>query len=593
MPMVMELKLSPKLQQQLVMTPQLKMAIKLLTLNHLELQGAISQELVENPVLDEVFEDPPERSDDREGQVDSLTPENTERGEQAQEVRLEKKDQTDNTSDIDWESYADSYSYLPPGASGMRAQGGDELPGYDQTLTRATTLEEHLLWQVRMSELNPVEMEIAVHLVGEMNDDGFLDNGPLHRPPVVTTGQTEDDADGTSKPAENSAQQSQDGNRADSEELLADGPSLEPELLADDAASDAAKDASRGNANGTGGHKSGADGELLQDEPELKFVDPIEMVAQTLEVPVSWVENVRQKVMTYDPVGCLSRDLRECLLAQLILWGYDDECLVFNVVDKHLGDVENRNFQELARIYQVPLAELGDAMKIVEQLEPRPSRNFLPGGTTEDQQYISPDAYVYKFDDEHVVSLNEDGLPKLKVSQFYLQQLNSAEKGDPSKTYIREKVRSATWLIRSIHQRQRTIYKVVDSILKYQKSWFDETGPLQPLVLKDVAEDIEMHESTVSRVTTRKYLHCNRGIFELKYFFNSSIATADGLSIASEAVKDEIGKLIAAENPKKPMSDSSLVKSLKEKNINIARRTVAKYREMLGILPSNKRKQIF
>ena len=572
--MVMELKLSAKLQQNLVMTPQLKMAIKLLTLNHLELQGAISQELVENPVLDEVFDEPPERSDDRENQAESIPPEQAERAEQAQEVRLDKKDQTENTPDIDWESYADSYSYLPPGASGSRVQGGDDLPGYDQTLTRAETLEEHLLWQVRMSELNPVETEIAVHLIGEMNDDGFLDSGPLHQPPPLTDAAGESDEEEPVKSSPDAHESPSDENEA--------------ATLGDSSPSPA-------NAASAKGQDDTSDGDepLLGDGPTSVHVDPVEMVAKELEVPESWVENVRQKVMTYDPVGCLSRDLRECLLAQLSLWGYDEECLVYNVIDKHLSDVENRNFQELAKSYKVPLAELGDAMKIIEQLEPRPSRNFLPGGTTADQQYITPDAYVYKFDDEYVVSLNEDGLPKLRVSQFYLEQLNASEKGDPSKTYIREKVRSATWLIRSIHQRQRTIYKVVDSILKYQRPWFDESGPLQPLVLKDVADDIEMHESTVSRVTTRKYLHCHRGIFELKYFFNSSIATSDGLSIASEAVKDEIGKLIAAENPKKPLSDSALVKSLKEKNINIARRTVAKYREMLGILPSNKRKKIF
>jgi RNA polymerase sigma-54 factor len=164
---------------------------------------------------------------------------------------------------------------------------------------------------------------------------------------------------------------------------------------------------------------------------------------------------------------------------------------------------------------------------------------------------------------------------------------------DPSKTYIKEKVRSAQWLIKSIHQRQRTIYRVVESILKHQRDWFEGKGPLHPLILKEVADDIEMHESTVSRVTSRKYMHTERGIFELKYFFNSSINTADGTNIASEAVKDEIKRIVTGENPKKPLSDAAIVKMLKDKDIDIARRTVAKYRDVLGILPSSRRKQVF
>jgi RNA polymerase sigma-54 factor len=164
---------------------------------------------------------------------------------------------------------------------------------------------------------------------------------------------------------------------------------------------------------------------------------------------------------------------------------------------------------------------------------------------------------------------------------------------DPSRTYIKEKMRTATWLMKSIHQRQRTIYRVCESILKYQRDWFDGSGPLKPLILKTVADDIEMHESTVSRVTTRKYMHTPRGVYELKYFFNSSIQTGDGDNIASEAVKDEIKRIVQAENPKKPLSDAAIVKLLSNKNIDIARRTVAKYREVLGILPSSRRKQVF
>ena len=179
------------------------------------------------------------------------------------------------------------------------------------------------------------------------------------------------------------------------------------------------------------------------------------------------------------------------------------------------------------------------------------------------------------------------------MREAQVQKANGIRVADPSRSYIKEKMRTATWLIKSIHQRQRTIYRVCESILKYQREWFDSAGPLKPLILKQVADDIEMHESTVSRVTSRKYMHTPRGVFELKYFFNSSINTGDGENIASEAVKDEIKKIVTGENIKKPLSDAAIVKILHERNIDIARRTVAKYRDVLGILPSNQRKQVF
>lgn len=566
----MELKLVPKLSQQLVMTPQLKMAIKLLTLNHLELRDAVAQELIENPVLDESFDEGP-RPDGAEVEATGKElSEQAARSESSTEVAMEglgTDKQKDNSTDIDWENYLDSYSYLPPSAGSGKDTQYDDLPGIDQTLTRAETLEEHLMWQVRMGEFNPIEVEIAERLVGEMNDAGFLDAGPVREPPppvVAEEASTQDTA--LAAPATSTA-------------AAAEYQTVPAE---DDVS--LAEDEEKGSADeGTG-----------PDEPEAgTSVDPIALVAEDVDLPLEWVEKVRQRMMRLDPVGCLARDLRECLLVQLEVWGYDDECLVYNMVDQYMPDLERRNYQQIAKAAKVPLADVGDAVKILEQLEPRPARNFLPGGSNADAQYITPDVYVQKVGEEYVISLNEDGLPKLKLSPFYMSKLRSSERGDPSKTYIKDKMRSATWLIRSIHQRQRTIYKVVESILRTQRDWFDGDGPLKPLILKEVADDIEMHESTVSRVTTRKYLHCHRGIFELKYFFNSSIATGEGGAIASEAVKDEIKRIVSGENPKKPLSDAAIVKMLKERNIDIARRTVAKYREMLGILPSNRRKQVF
>jgi RNA polymerase sigma-54 factor len=573
------LKQQLKLQQNLVMTPQLKMAIKLLTLNHLELKDAVAQELVDNPVLEESFEDAPARAEDREVSPEEVAREREQKTTDAKEVSLDTQKQPETTPDIDWEAYAESYSYLPPGAGGARDVTQNDLPGYDQTLTRAETLEQHLMWQVQMSDFNPLEVTIAIRLLGEMNDDGFLDNLPAHRPDIIDDKAA---ADGVSGAKGNPAEPTFLAEDDEVEKGIGPGPLRDHET--DDEA---------GLLPETADEPS-----LLQDGVDDKVdasarIDPVEMVAQDLEIPVEWVETVRHRMLRFDPVGCLARDLRECLLVQLDVWGYDDDCMVYNIVDKYIHDVERRNYQVIAKAFKVPLAEVGEALHILEALEPRPARNFLPGGQTADQQYITPDVYVHKIGDEHVVALNEDGLPKLKVSQFYLEQLKQAARGDPSKSYIKDKMRSATWLIRSIHQRQRTINKVVDSILKFQQDWFDGKGPLRPLILKEVADDIEMHESTVSRVTSRKYLHCQRGVYELKYFFNSSIAGGDGTSIASESVKGEIRKIVAGENPKKPLSDAAIVKALKDRNIDIARRTVAKYREMLNIMPSNRRKQVF
>jgi len=209
-------------------------------------------------------------------------------------------------------------------------------------------------------------------------------------------------------------------------------------------------------------------------------------------------------------------------------------------------------------------------------------------------QYITPDIYVYKSENDFVIVLNDDGLPRLQINAYYKKAMSRGEKiTDETKEYLQEKLRSAAWLIRSIHQRQKTIYKVMESILKFQRDFFEHgIAHLKPMVLRDVAEDINMHESTISRVTTNKYAYTPQGIFELKYFFNSSIKRVHGEAIASASVQEKIKRLVESEDPRKPYSDSKMAEILKASNIDIARRTVAKYREMLGVLSSNKRKQL-
>src|SRR5207302_3853140 len=213
---------------------------------------------------------------------------------------------------------------------------------------------------------------------------------------------------------------------------------------------------------------------------------------------------------------------------------------------------------------------------------------------SDEPQYITPDVYIHKVGDQYVTVLNDDGLSKLRISAHYRQALKNGASNGKAKEYIQDKLRSAVWLIRSIHQRQRTIVKVADSIIKFQREFLDKgIAHLRPLILRDVAEDIGMHESTVSRVTTSKYVHTPQGIFELKYFFNSSISRVSGDDIASEAVKNHIKQLVSAEDAKNPYSDQKIVELLRSQGIEIARRTVAKYREVLGVLPSSKRKRYY
>ncbi|MGD9040721.1 MAG: RNA polymerase factor sigma-54, partial [Desulfobacteraceae bacterium] len=244
---------------------------------------------------------------------------------------------------------------------------------------------------------------------------------------------------------------------------------------------------------------------------------------------------------------------------------------------------------QIAKALSISLQEVKSAVSVITSLEPKPGRSYHD----EETIYISPDIYVFRVGEDYVIDLNEDGLPKLRISKYYRQILARRDSlSERDRQYIQEKLKSAAWLIKSIHQRQRTIYRVTESIVRFQRDFFDRgTAHLKPLVLRDVAEDIQMHESTISRVTTNKYVHTPQGVFELKYFFNSAINSLDGESIASESVKEHIRNIIKSENKAKPYSDQEVADLLRNLNINIARRTVAKYRETMGILPSRKRKE--
>ncbi|NMB77308.1 MAG: RNA polymerase factor sigma-54 [Myxococcales bacterium] len=510
-----ELKQSLSLKQtlQLVMTPQLQQAIKLLQLSRLELSEVVHQEMLENPVLEESPEapeaEPPENTaeaealtpptaDEREASATERVAERMERSEKPEEV----KGADGLNQDIDWEKYLEDLD-SQPGLPGTRTPpSSDELPSFENQLVRRTSLTDHLMWQLRMSNLSESDQRIGAEIILELNEDGYL---------------------------------------------------------------------------------------VADDEDRLAGRSPISIIAGRLSVPEAEVERVLSHLQGFDPVGVAARDLRESLLIQARLLGIENG-LVYAIIESHLPEVERKNYPAIARALKVTTEQVVEAVRLIGQLEPKPGRVY----SEDEPQYITPDIFVYKLADEYVVVLNEDGLPKLRISPYYRRALqNSGPRGE-TRDYIQDKLRSAIWLIRSIHQRQRTIYRVTESIVKFQREFFDKgISHLKPLVLRDVAEDLGLHESTISRVTTNKFVHTPQGIYELKFFFNSGISRVVGEDVASETVKEKIRQMCAAEDPKNPLSDREIGDRLREQNINIARRTVAKYRELLDILPSSKRRKLY
>jgi RNA polymerase sigma-54 factor len=305
------------------------------------------------------------------------------------------------------------------------------------------------------------------------------------------------------------------------------------------------------------------------------------------------VEAALTLVRRFDPPGLACRDLPESLLLQMDLLGVSADSIARRMVAEAWDLFLRRQFPAIAKKLGVELAELEQALELVKSLETHPGRRF----SSERPHYIEPDVFVRRVGDEYVIQLNDDGLPRLKVSRAYRRMLQSMQhegRQTEAQQFIRDKIRSAVWLIKSLDQRQRTIYKVAASIVRQQREFLDQgIDHLRPMVLRDVAEDIGMHESTVSRVVSNKYMHTHRGVFPMKFFFHSGIDREYGENISSLTVKRKIEQLIAGEDAKNPLSDSELMRILNREGIQIARRTVAKYRDELNIPSSNDRKQIF
>ncbi len=316
----------------------------------------------------------------------------------------------------------------------------------------------------------------------------------------------------------------------------------------------------------------------------------LDEIAELTKSSYNEVRSVLDLVQNFDPVGVASQNLQESLLVQIKNLKYDRDPILLELITNHLQDLENNRYKALAKKFKIDDETLFEYIQIIQSLDPMPGAEY---GETENF-YISPDAYVYKMNDDFVIVLNEDDMPHLQINESYspkiLENLEQEEK-----SFFVEKQKAASWLIKAIHQRQRTLYKVLESIVKYQRAFFEHgLTHLKPLILKTVADDISMHESTISRITTNKFLATPHGMYEIKFFFNSALSLGDGTEVGSESIKAAMKKYIAAENPKAPLSDDRLCELLKnELGVQMARRTVAKYRTGLNIPSSAKRKVQF
>ncbi len=307
------------------------------------------------------------------------------------------------------------------------------------------------------------------------------------------------------------------------------------------------------------------------------------------EIELDEIEAVLHRIQHFDPIGVAARNLRECLLTQINQ--IDPRCPGFKsakqLIDLHLDTLGKGNLDSLKRTLNIDQSEITEAITLIRSLDPKPGSQIADNAT----EYVAPDVYVIKDGDDWKISLNPSSIPKLKIQDYYAGLIKNSTKDDAS--YIRSQLQEARWFIKSLETRNETLVKVAECILERQKGFF-EHGPeaMQPLVLRDVAETIDMHESTISRATTRKYLHCPSGVFEFKYFFSSHVSTADGGECSATAIQAMIKNMIHKEIPNKPLSDSKIAKSLNDKGIGVARRTIAKYREALHIPSSTDRKRL-
>ncbi len=485
--MAIKLNQSLKQTQSLLMTPQLQQAIKLLTLTHMEMTNVIAQEMTENPMLEEMGQ-----GDADEYKVESMELQNQEANSDNFD---EKPIMSNEQDDFDWKSYVedDSNSYMPPNMAGTASS--EDFPNYENMVSKGQSLQDHLEWQVRMEELDQDQLGLALLIIGNINDDGYLD---------------------------------------------------------------------------------------------CEFRD----LTSQVKLGESECQDILGIVQRLDPIGCGASNLTDCLLAQARIME-ERSPLLEKIIREYLADLQVNNFAKIAKETGVSSEVVEKTAELLHQFHPKPGRLI----SSKEIHYVVPDIYVKKIGNQFEVVVNDEGVPRLKVSSHYreiLETMNGKKSEEEKKAleYVEEKYKSAIWLIKSIQNRQRTIVKVSQAIVRRQQEFFQKGAKfLKPMILKDIAEEIEMHESTVSRVTTNKFMHTPIGVFELKYFFNTGVGGGvGGEDVSSEVLKLKIKELVDNESPKRPLSDQKIADLLKREGLEVARRTIAKYRESLGILSSAKRK---
>ena len=562
----MQMKMQMKMSQQLIMTPQLQQAIKLLQLSRAELEELIEQTLIENPVLEEGIDMdtfPNKTEDSQETTETAESPEvvaDTDDFETARENEPEKKDQ----DEIDWQQYIEQVEQFG-GYQERRynvASEDEERPSIEATAAQTESLADHLVWQLDMLDLSKLEYLAGAHLIGNIDDDGFLVTSI--RELLESQRDLYDQIVAKHKSGD-----------------LPDLPEIDPDML--DLKFQSGKPTQKKKNKKEEPSDFVEEVNVLEEEPKK---------TELLSAACSFVENVLAKIQQFNPNGVGARSLQECLLIQLDILGESGN-LCSRIVKNDMPLLESKDLKKIARRQKQDIEQVIEAYRLIMSLEPKPGREFIANPS---HHYIIPDVYIYQKDHEYKVALNSAGMPRLRISNYYKDLSNTLEDdGSLTKDYILEKVKAGQWLLKSIEQRQKTIYRVTKSILRFQKEFFEKgIHYLRPLVLKDVAEDIDVHESTVSRITTNKYVHTPQGIFELKYFFTSGIDQGRGEAVSSKRIKDMIMQMVQKENLKSPYTDLQIADVLERKSgIKVARRTVAKYREALNILPSNKRKQLF
>jgi RNA polymerase sigma-54 factor len=521
------LRLTTQLRQQMVLTPQLRQRIEMLQMTSLELAELIQQEMVSNPILEEVYtneeiQEIAEKILDQNaagndeffenGKTEEFSRENSGAGENNFENFTAEtpsdnghKEEFGGETEADGEDFSadsgDSFDeidygrefqeYLDPGYRTQEIEYKEDAPSFDQFLTRSPSLTDHLEWQLHLQQISEKMEEVCVFVIGNLDADGRLN---------ATT----------------------------------------------------------------------------------------EEIAEECGCSEEMVEKARKTVMMLDPVGCGARDVKECLLAQLEANG-EGKSLAADLVANHLEDLQPHRLQHLAKDTGLDLHDLNEEINKIRILDPYPGRRY----SSDEPIYVSPEVYIEKVEDDYVIYFADDGSPRLRISPSYQQLLDQNDTTKETKDFIKEKVRSAVDLLRNIEHRRQTIYRVVECIVQRQREFLDKGVEfIKPMMLKDIAEDIGMHLSTISRVVNRKYAHTPQGVIELRRFFSEGMLNEDGEEVSTRILKLKIKKMIEEEDTKKPLTDDTIAKLLSKEGVKLSRRTVAKYRDQMQIPGSRERKTV-